>query len=170
MQQQFPQVAVEAVELAEPNELLIGHLARALTPGTDHYDAFGPDSTQHWDHIVFQEESQQVALGGRNASDSEEALEKLTELAVARGAQVAVVLTWAWLDGANQRFPFFADMQASLSCPHPFGLVWRSRKHNLAAALSFIKPRKSGAGRAQALSVCSDLTPVCLLSISAPKV
>lgn len=63
----------------------------------------------------MQEESQQIALGGANASDSLAALEKLTLLAAARGARVGVILTWAWLDGHNDRFPSFADMQARLT-------------------------------------------------------
>ena len=61
--------------------------------------------------MLLQEESQQVAFGGVSNSASLEALEQLTKLAAARGAKVAVDLTWAWLDGKNPSFPVFKDMQ-----------------------------------------------------------
>ena len=61
--------------------------------------------------MSLQEESQQVAFGGVSNSASLAALEQLTKLAAARGAKVAVDLTWAWLDGKNPSFPVFKDMQ-----------------------------------------------------------
>ena len=77
---------------------------------------------------MLQEESQQVALGGDNGTQSFEALKGLTKLAAARGAKVGVDLTWAWLDGKNPRFPIFRDMQVSLLLyqPHLSG-TWRAR-------------------------------------------
>ena len=64
--------------------------------------------------MLLQEESQQVAFGGVSNSASLEALEQLTKLAAARGAKVAVDLTWAWLDGKNPSFPVFQDMQVGI--------------------------------------------------------
>ncbi len=59
----------------------------------------------------MQEESEQVAMGGHNAIGTRDAIAGLAKLAVARGARVGVVLTWAWLDGANKDFPSFEAMQ-----------------------------------------------------------
>ena len=64
--------------------------------------------------MLLLEESQQVAFGGVSNSASLDALEQLTKLAAARGAKVAVDLTWAWLDGKNPSFPVFKDMQVRI--------------------------------------------------------
>ena len=61
-------------------------------------------------------------------SASLEALEQLTKLAAARGAKVAIDLTWAWLDGKNPSFSVFKDMQVRIqsrrhlltSCEAPY--------------------------------------------------
>lgn len=73
-----------------------------------------PGIYEHRDSVwlmLLQEESQQVAFGGVSNSASLEALKQLSKLAAARGAKVAVDLTWAWLDGKNPSFPVFKDMQ-----------------------------------------------------------
>jgi hypothetical protein len=114
LQHQFPNATVEVDQLATPSFRLKDHLAQAVTNGTDESKAFGPNSTQLWDYIVFQEDSQQVALGGQPGIDSLAALEQLAELAAARGAQPGIILNWAWLDNMNSHFPSFADMQASM--------------------------------------------------------
>ncbi len=54
LSQQFPDTAIEAVQIAEPDELLSEHLAKALTPGTFDYQALGPASTEHWDFVILQ--------------------------------------------------------------------------------------------------------------------
>ena len=62
----------------------------------------------------MQEESEQVALGGESEVGTRDAIAGLARLAAARGARVGVVLTWAWLDGSNDKFPSFEDMQVRM--------------------------------------------------------
>lgn len=62
----------------------------------------------------MQDESQQVAYGAQSAADNKVAIEKLAQLGAARGANVGVDLTWAWLDGHNSDFPSFSGMQVCL--------------------------------------------------------
>lgn len=71
-----------------------------------------------WAHPYLQEESEQVALGGDTALGTQKAIAGLARLAAARGARVGVVLTWAWLDSKNDKFPSFEDMQARSSFLH----------------------------------------------------
>lgn len=59
-----------------------------------------------------------MALGGDPDRQSLAALKQLARLAAARGAQVGVDLTWAWLDGKNPAFPSFRDMQVQLFKQH----------------------------------------------------
>lgn len=54
LSQQFPNTAVEAVQIAEPDELLSEHLTKALTPVTYDYAALGPNSTEKWDYVILQ--------------------------------------------------------------------------------------------------------------------
>lgn len=65
--------------------------------------------------LPVQEESEQVAMGGRSAIGTRDAIAGLAKLAAARGARVGIVLTWAWLDGKNDKFPSFEAMQVCLS-------------------------------------------------------
>ena len=73
----------------------------------------------------LQEETQQMAMGGEDAAESLQALKDLSWLARTHGAKVAVVQTWAWLDGKSSLWPTFESMQVrpthtsstqSLSC------------------------------------------------------
>ena len=54
LSQQFPNTAIDAVQIAEPDELLSEHLSKALTPGTYDYAALGPESTEKWDFVILQ--------------------------------------------------------------------------------------------------------------------
>ena len=54
LSQQLPNTAVEAVQIAEPDELLSEHLTKALTPGTYDYAVLGPNSTEKWDYVILQ--------------------------------------------------------------------------------------------------------------------
>lgn len=92
---------------------------------------------------MLQDESQQVAFGGQSASDNKVAIEKLAQLAAARGAKVGVDLTWAWLDNHNSAFPSYSDMQVLLSPLCVRGCAITSRQMStaaLTAAASSVAP------------------------------
>ncbi|BDA49030.1 hypothetical protein COCOBI_13-1400 [Coccomyxa sp. Obi] len=143
--QQFPDTAVEAVQIAQTGEFLSDHLNKARTPGTYEYSALSSESVEKWDYVILQEESEQVALGGDNALGTRNAIAELAKLADARGARrVGVLLTWAWLDGRNGNFPSFEDMQDTVNAGYmdlvhdlqkdtdisfylaPVGLAWQA--------------------------------------------
>ena len=77
----------------------------------------------------MQEESQQVAMGGLAANGTRDAIAGLAKLAVARGARVGVVLTWAWLDGKNDNFTSFEAMQVCLTCYQTLVHCFQSQTH-----------------------------------------
>ncbi len=54
LSQQFPSTAIKAVQIAEPGELLVEHLGKALTPGTYEYEALGAESEEQWDFVILQ--------------------------------------------------------------------------------------------------------------------
>lgn len=54
LSQRFPSTAIEAVQIAEPGELLVEHLGKALTPGTYEYEALGAESEERWDFVILQ--------------------------------------------------------------------------------------------------------------------
>ncbi len=54
LSQQFPNTAIEAVQIAESGEFLSEHLKKAETPGTYDYAALGPESIEKWDYVILQ--------------------------------------------------------------------------------------------------------------------
>lgn len=50
----FPNVTIQADQVAAPNFLFQQHLEKALTPGTAQAETLGPNSTVHWDYVLFQ--------------------------------------------------------------------------------------------------------------------
>ncbi|CAL8463930.1 g3465 [Coccomyxa elongata] len=143
--QQFPDTALEAVQIAQTGEFLSDHLNKAGTPGTYEYAALSAESVEKWDYVILQEESEQVALGGGDALGTRDAIAGLAKLADARGARaVGVVLTWAWQDGTNDKLPSFEDMQDKVNAGYmdliqdlqkdmsvplflaPVGLAWQA--------------------------------------------
>ncbi|CAK0765253.1 hypothetical protein CVIRNUC_003240 [Coccomyxa viridis] len=90
LQEQFPQETIQATEIAEPNFLLRQHLEKAWIPGTKQFEALSTNSSAQWDVVIFQEETQQMAMGGEDAAGSLQALKDLSWLARTHGAKVSL--------------------------------------------------------------------------------
>ena len=54
LSERFPDATIQADQVVWPNFLLSQHLQRAQTPGTPQAETFGPNSTDHWDFVLFQ--------------------------------------------------------------------------------------------------------------------
>ena len=51
---EFPSAIIQADQVAGPNFLFTQHLDNAQKPGTAQWDTLGPNSTDHWDFVLFQ--------------------------------------------------------------------------------------------------------------------
>ncbi|KAK9917543.1 hypothetical protein WJX75_005560 [Coccomyxa subellipsoidea] len=89
------------------------HLADAKDPSSSLYKLLGEGGTKSWDYIVFQEQSQAPALGGKETLSSCQALSGLVQLAKGRNAQIVLLMTWGYLEGDKQGHPaIFPDYHA----------------------------------------------------------
>ncbi|CAK0739044.1 hypothetical protein CVIRNUC_001129 [Coccomyxa viridis] len=95
------------------------HLGDAKDPKRSLYRLLGEGGQKRWDYIVFQEQSQAPALGGRETQKSFEALKGLMEYAKARSTHQILLMTWGYLhgDGINHPaiFPNYHAMQERLA-------------------------------------------------------
>jgi hypothetical protein len=57
----FPDATIQADQVVWPDMLLSQQLQRAETPGTPQAETFGPNSTDHWDFVLFQVTDQLLA-------------------------------------------------------------------------------------------------------------
>ena len=51
---EFPSAIIQADQVAGPNFLFTQHLDNAQKPGTAQWETLGPNSTDHWDVVLFQ--------------------------------------------------------------------------------------------------------------------
>ena len=51
---EFPSAIIKADQVAGPNYLFTQHLDNAQKPGTAQWETLGPNSTDHWDFVLFQ--------------------------------------------------------------------------------------------------------------------
>ena len=51
---EFPSAIIRADQVAAPNYLFTQHLDNAQKPGTAQWETLGPNSTDHWDFVLFQ--------------------------------------------------------------------------------------------------------------------
>ncbi|CAL8463524.1 g3058 [Coccomyxa elongata] len=89
------------------------HLTDAKDPSRSLYKLLGNGATKPWDYIIFQEQSQAPALGGKETLLSYQALSGLVELAKMRSAHPVLLMTWGYLEGDKLEHPtIFPDYHA----------------------------------------------------------
>ncbi|EIE27587.1 hypothetical protein COCSUDRAFT_52214 [Coccomyxa subellipsoidea C-169] len=116
------------------------HLADTKDPSSSLYKLLGPGGTKPWDYIIFQEQSQAPALGGKDTLESYEALSGLVQFAKERNAHTVLLMTWGYLEGDRRAhpaiFPDYHAMQERLANGYLSLAARIHEEHNISSSIA----------------------------------